>query len=277
MPKFLKYILYFIGGYAVVLGLISLINTNSKCNIISSGSCSVLDTIQMVMWIPLVIPSVMFENKNEADRTAKLQAELKEGVMRGDRESIESCLVDGCFLGPPIDDPKPQETEKYRKMSAEKLITFDHIGNPPLEDRKQEYLMMAYLNLSETEDVNSEKYQKYIHRAWQLLIEYNNKNEDRLNIYKEVITAVGGSAFLLKHDLFAKEYSDKSVQEVFDGCMFDPFWKQAKYNSQSTDTEILHSCMSALSEYLYRKKLDPKLSKPFDEKWHDLWNKNFKN
>ena len=276
MPKFLKYILYFIGGYVAILGLISLINTNSKCNIISSGSCSTFDAIQMMMLLPLVIPSVMLENNAENRKVTRFQEDVRRGVESGDRGALENCIY-SCYFISSKDDPDPKKTENYEFVSAQKLVKFDDDQGKGETQEQLEYMLLAYWKLSQVEAVNSNNYKKYINRSWELLTKYNQNNDYKLSKYDYGITGIGGSAFLLKHDLFTKEYSDKAVQEVFDGCMFDPIWKLAKYNSQSTDTEILHSCMAGLSEYLYRKKLNQNLMKPFDEKWHAQWDKNFKN
>ena len=62
MPRCIKKILYVIGVYVFVLVLLALITSNSKCNILSSGShCSVVDAIYMIMLIPVAIPMAIYE------------------------------------------------------------------------------------------------------------------------------------------------------------------------------------------------------------------------
>lgn len=275
MPNFLKYVLYFIGGYALILGLLSLITSNSKCNILSSGSCGAFDAIYIVMLTPLVIPSVMLENNKEEKQLTKFQEEVRKGVELGKKEDLESCIYH-CYFIMPKEDPDRKKTENYEFISAQKLIKFDDRKAPPQEQDKQAYMILAYWKLSQVEEFGSKKYQQFINRAWQLIVEYNQNNDYKLGNYDYVINGVGGSAFLLKHELFAKEVIDKSVQNAFDGCMFDPFWKQAKYSSQDADTEILHSCMDALNEYVYEKKIDKNFEKKFEEKWHAQWEEELK-
>jgi len=277
MPKFIKIFLYIIGGYALILGLLSLITSNSKCNILSSGSCGAMDAIYMVMLIPAVIPMTFYKESQEKERIKKLQIQRREGVLNGDRESLEACVNDGCFLGSPIDDPNPKETQKIKKIASQKLILFDRMGNPPLEDIKQAYMMMAYWNLSEDEKTTSNKYASYISRAWQLLVEYNQKNDYKLSYFDYLITNVGGKAYLLKYQLLDKTYSDIEVKNIFDGCMLDSFWKQAKYSSDDADVEILHSCYDAIDEYTYRKKLKQDFAKLYKNKWGAQWETQLKN
>lgn len=97
MPKFLKYSLYFIGVYALILGWLALITSNSKCTIFSSGSCGVFDAIYMVMLIPVAIPVGIYEEYKEHKHVNEFIENRNKGVMRGDRESLEH-FVQSCHM-----------------------------------------------------------------------------------------------------------------------------------------------------------------------------------
>ncbi len=239
MPKFLKYALYFIGGYALILGLLALITSNSKCSILSSRSCSALDVVYMVMLVPVAIPVGIYDEYKENKRVNEFIEKRNEGVLRGDRTSLEQC-VESCYY-------LPSDSEKMKALSelaAQKLIRLDDPKNVMLPEQIKP-MIVAYSHLQQKLKFDDPLKKQYVERAWSL-VKIANKTRDYFKINGPDVTRTGGHAFILKAELSTRPL--EHIKPIFNTCLSDKFWLDAGF--EAFDLDVLFFCESSLDLYL---------------------------
>ena len=229
----------------------------SNCNILSDNNSFVCDAVLVggaILAAPLILPIQAAKQSAHDAEERKDYLKLKEGVKKGDLESLKRCVLQ-CknFL------VFREEKHQIRQEAARKLITMDE---PALPQAHVEAMMMAYESLAwvKTTDAGWHLNSDYVLRGWALAQRFLEGPHESSS-YKDVPRELAQSIF----SIHLKSLPEEQIQSAFEGCVAQD--NLPKHPQQHRRPEI---CERAYISYFSKQNpanRNPQVPKELESRW----------